>query len=192
MAAALANKAGGALFDQQVKKLKAEDPVYETYVNEKGKTKKRKRAIPPGISAQDAAVLKAVRRRARLLDRGISFCGMKFGWNFIIGLVPIAGNVTSAVLNSVLVVRKARQADLPLWLLSRMLANNAFPIGFGFIPVVGDFIMAAYKPNSRNAALLEQFLCTRGQELLQKSQEEHNQIYQEDSEYQPIQVQHGR
>jgi hypothetical protein len=44
-----------------------------------------------------------------------------------------------------LVVRKAQEADLPDWLLSRMLANNAVSLAAGFLPFAGDIVLAAYK-----------------------------------------------
>jgi hypothetical protein len=72
------------------------------------------RALPPGLSARDAKILKSVQRRAHYLDKGFSICGMRFGWTFIIGLVPMAGDVADASLNYLLVVRKARQAECVL------------------------------------------------------------------------------
>jgi len=40
---------------------------------------------------------------------------------------------------------------------------NAF---YRFIPIAGDVILGMYKANSRNAALLEEFLRIRGEEFL--------------------------
>jgi hypothetical protein len=47
-----------------------------------------------------------------------------------------------------------------------MLANNAASALMGLIPFAGDVALAAFKANSRNAALLEEFLRIRGDELL--------------------------
>jgi len=94
---------------------------------------------------------------------------MRFGWTFFIGLVPIAGDATDMLLNYFLVVRLAQRADIPPWLLRRMLVNNAVSAGVGFIPVVGDVILATFKANSRNAALLEEFLRIRGEEFIKMS-----------------------
>ena len=122
--------------------------------------------MPPGLSARDEAILRSVKKRAHYLDKGFSLCGIRFGWTFIIGLVPIAGDLTNALINYVLVVRKARKADLPDWLVARMLFNNAVSAGVGFVPFVGDVLLAVYKANSRNAALLDEFLRIRGSEFL--------------------------
>lgn len=80
-------------------------------------------------------------------------------------------------------MRKARQAEyapplpppspltprahsIPGWLLRRMLMNNAASALVGLLPVAGDVVLAAFKANSRNAALLEEFLRIRGEEFL--------------------------
>lgn len=124
------------------------------------------RAVPPGLSARDAKILKSVQRRAHYLDKGFSICGFRFGWTFIIGIIPGAGDVADVTLSYYLVTRKARQAELPSWLVRRMLLNNAVSSLSGLVPVVGDIVMAVFKGNSRNAALLEEFLRIRGEEFL--------------------------
>ncbi|KAF5379715.1 hypothetical protein D9615_005714 [Tricholomella constricta] len=163
---ALLGKAGKKLFERHLEQYAPQDPLYEFYTNDKGKKKRRKRALPPGLSARDAKILKSVQRRAHYLDKGFSILGFRFGWTFIIGLIPIVGDAADISMSYFLVVRKARQADLPPWLVRRMLFNNAVSAGVGFIPVAGDLILAIYKTNSRNAALLEEFLRIRGEEYL--------------------------
>jgi hypothetical protein len=117
------------------------------------------------------AILRSVKKRAHYLDKGFSLCGIRFGWTFVIGLVPVAGDVVCALINYVLVVRKARKADLPDWLVARMLFNNAVSAGVGIVPFVGDVLLAIYKANSRNAALLDEFLRVRGSALLREAEE---------------------
>ena len=55
---------------------------------------------------------------------------------------------------------------IPGWLLSKMLLNNAISVGVGVVPIVGDIVLAMFKANSRNAALLEEYLRVRGEEYL--------------------------
>ncbi|KAJ3779045.1 hypothetical protein FB446DRAFT_711991 [Lentinula raphanica] len=162
----LLNTAGKKLFERHLQQYAPADPMYETYTDAKGKQRRRRRAVPPGLSSQDAKILKSVQRRAHYLDKGFSFCGLRFGWTFIIGIIPGAGDVADAGLNYLLVVRKARQADIPAWLLRRMLLNNAVSAAVGLVPLAGDVILAAFKANSRNAALLEEFLRIRGEEFM--------------------------
>ena len=59
-----------------------------------------------------------------------------------------------------------------------MLANNLISATIGFIPLVGDVMLAVYKANSRNAALLEAFLRERAAQL-QKEIEEAQQAAQQ-------------
>jgi len=99
---------------------------------------------------------------------------MHFGWTFLIGLIPIAGDIVDASLNYLLVVKKARKAELPDWLVARMLFNNAVSAGVGLVPIVGDLLLAVYKANSRNAALLDEFLTIRGREFLRMREAEEN------------------
>jgi hypothetical protein len=47
-----------------------------------------------------------------------------------------------------------------------MLMNNAVSAVVGLIPIAGDVVLAVYKANSRNAALLEEFLRIRGEEFV--------------------------
>ena len=130
---------------------------------------RNKRELPPGLSKRDTRILRSVKQRAHYLDKGFHFCGLRFGWTFFIGLIPVVGDATDAFLNYYLVVRKAKQAELPGWLVQRMLLNNAISAGVGFIPLVGDVVLAVYKANSRNAALLEEFLRVRGEGCLDMS-----------------------
>jgi hypothetical protein len=182
---AIIGKAGKKLFARHLEQYAPADPLYETYTNEKGKTKRRpvslfsptenviilrdsfnKRPLPPGLSKRDARILKSVQKRAYHLDKGFHVCGFRFGWTFFIGIIPVVGDVTNLTLNQYLVVRKAKQADIPPWLVRRMQINNVVSTGIGFVPFVGDVIVAVYKANSRNAALLEEFLRIRGEEFL--------------------------
>ncbi|KZO96572.1 hypothetical protein CALVIDRAFT_480969 [Calocera viscosa TUFC12733] len=167
MAEQLAQRYGVSIFKKHIAQYEPVDPMYESYVDQKGRTRRRRREIPPGLSARDAKILKKVQRRAHYLDKGMSLCGFRVGWTFWIGLVPGAGDVADAALNYFLVVKKARQAEIPRWLVERMLLNNAISAGIGFVPIVGDIALATFKANSRNAALLEEFLRVRGVQFIQ-------------------------
>lgn len=108
----------------------------------------------------------------------------------LLGAIPGAGDVVNALLGYLLVIRKARQAEcvafasflhqscnliaclsIPPWLLSRMLVNMAISTGIGLVPVAGDVCIAVFKTNSRNAALLEEYLRIRGEEYLKTERE---------------------
>ena len=91
-------------------------------------------------------------------------------------MLPFVGDFADLFLNQLLVVRKAKQADLPDWLVHRMYLNNLVSAAAGFIPVIGDVVLATYKANSRNAALLEEFLRLRGEEFLKGEAEKNKQM----------------
>ncbi|KAL1949442.1 hypothetical protein VTO73DRAFT_8323 [Trametes versicolor] len=167
----LAIKAGRKLFERNLEQYQPSDPMYETYTDKKGRQRRRRRESPPGLSTRDAKILKSVQRRAHYLDKGFSICGLRFGWTFVIGIIPGAGDIADASLNYILVVRKAKQAEIPGWLLRQMLLNNAVSAAVGFVPFIGDVVLAMYKANSRNAALLEEFLRIRGEEFLKAERE---------------------
>ncbi|KAJ7600432.1 hypothetical protein C8J56DRAFT_1156819 [Mycena floridula] len=162
----LLESAGKKLFEKHLEQYAPADPLYETYTDKRGRQKRRKRLLPPGLSARDQKILKSVKNRAHYLDKGFSVFGMRFGWTFIIGVIPGAGDIADVSLNYFLVVRKAQQADLPGWLVRHMLMNNAVSAGIGLVPFAGDIGLAIYKANSRNAALLEEFLRVRGETYL--------------------------
>ncbi|KAJ6608676.1 hypothetical protein B0H10DRAFT_2066939 [Mycena sp. CBHHK59/15] len=176
MSNALLNKAGKALFEKHLEQYAPVDPMYEEYTDDRGKKRRRRREIPPGLSKRDAKILKSIQRRAHYLDKGFSLCGMRFGWTLIVGIIPAAGDVADVLLNYGLVVRKARKADLPNWLVRKMLANNAASALMGLIPFAGDIALAAFKANSRNAALLEEFLRIRGAEFLKVQAENEGKL----------------
>lgn len=90
-------------------------------------------------------------------------------------MIPFVGDFADLILNYTLVVRIAKKAELPDWLLHRMYLNNLVSAVAGFIPVVGDVVLATYKANSRNAALLEEFLRIRGEEFLKHEAERNGQ-----------------
>ncbi|KAK0493921.1 hypothetical protein EDD18DRAFT_1176878 [Armillaria luteobubalina] len=171
MATKLFEKTGKRLFAKHIEQYAPVDPLYEIYTDDRGKQRRKKRELPPGLSKRDMKILRSIKHRAHYLDKGFHICGFRFGWTFVIGIIPGAGDVANIALNYLLVVRKARQAEIPGWLLRRMLLNNTVSAAVGFVPIVGDVVLAMWKANSRNANLLEEFLRIRGDELLKMQAE---------------------
>lgn len=73
-----------------------EDPYFETVPAtrldgkpHRSKTKKIRKALPPGISEHDGKILTKVKRRAYRLDMSLFSClGIRFGWSSVIGIIP--------------------------------------------------------------------------------------------------------
>lgn len=156
MASKIANKVAKRYFAGHVARYEPEDPYYETYVDGKGRSRRRKRALPAGLTAGQAKLLRKIKRRAHYLDKGFTVCGFRFGWTFVIGLVPGLGDAVNALLGYGLVIRPAtRGEELPAATVKRMVFNSAVSAGVGLVPLVGDVAVAAWKANSRNAHLFE-------------------------------------
>ncbi|TLD34090.1 hypothetical protein PspLS_00510 [Pyricularia sp. CBS 133598] len=164
-----------ALQDKMKMNTNSQDPFYdyeEIEVHKGGKTeiiykKKGKKPIPKGLSKNDAQVLKGVRSRAYHLDMSLfSFCGIRFGWSSVIGLVPAIGDVLDALM-ALILVKKCMKVDdgLPLTILSRMVFNILVDFVIGLVPFVGDLADAAYRANIRNAWLLELYLVNKYDEM---------------------------
>ena len=78
----------------------------------------------------------------------------RFGWDPIIGIVPWAGDLLTAVLSCAIIVQ-AHHMRLPRVVQLRMLLNVGIDVIVGVVPLVGDVADAFWKSNTRNLALLE-------------------------------------
>ena len=100
--------------------------------------------------------LEALRAAARLLDSAFAVpgTGMRIGLDPLVGLVPILGDLLSAVFAAA-VLWQARDLGIPRVVQLRMVLNVAIDVVLGVVPVVGDLFDFAWKANDRNFALLE-------------------------------------
>jgi uncharacterized protein DUF4112 len=100
--------------------------------------------------------LRSLRNLQRLLDEAFRVPGtnFRFGWDPIIGLVPWAGDLLTAVLSCAIIVQ-AHHMRLPRVVQLRMLLNVGIDVIVGVVPLVGDVADAFWKSNTRNLALLE-------------------------------------
>lgn len=118
-----------------------------------------------GITSDDpASRTRRVRVLAQLLDNSIAIpgTGWKIGLDPIVGLIPGVGDLIGAVLSAYIILEAAR-ADVPGFVLLRMIVNVGFDTLLGAIPAVGDLFDAAWKSNMKNVALLERHLSKQAQ-----------------------------
>lgn len=89
------------------------------------------------------------------LDEGFRIPGTKirFGFDSLIGLVPVAGDFVGGVLGAYIIMR-AHALGAPKSLLARMAVNVAFDALAGSFPIVGDILDVAIKSNKANVRLL--------------------------------------
>ena len=96
-----------------------------------------------------------LRRLAYLLDDRfkIPFTRYRLGWDFIIGLIPVAGDILTAILSLHILVA-ARKYDVSGGVMWRMLSNILIDMVVGAVPIVGDLLDASWKANAMNVKLL--------------------------------------
>ena len=100
----------------------------------------------------------AIRRltwMAKFLDNAIVIPGLKFrvGYDAIIGLVPVAGDIVTTAM-SLYVVYEAHRLGVRGVVIAKMLGNVVVDFLISEIPGVGDVIDIFFKSNTRNLALL--------------------------------------
>jgi hypothetical protein len=100
--------------------------------------------------------MQLLRHWQRLLDTRYRVPGtsIRFGWDPIVGLIPWAGDVVTALFACALVLQ-AHQMRLPKVVQIRMLMNVGIDVLVGIVPLVGDVADVFWKANSRNMAILE-------------------------------------
>ena len=105
----------------------------------------------PGELERD---VERVRALARLMDAQFEVAGVKFGLDSIVGLIPVAGDIATALvgLYPILIAKKHNLSRVTR---TRMAANFVIDLAVGAIPLAGDVFDVAYKANLKNLALLE-------------------------------------
>lgn len=84
----------------------------------------------------------------------LPFTHIYLGYDALIGLVPIFGDVFTA-LASCWLIKQASKYNLSGWVYVKMATNILIDLLLGLIPVVGDFLDILYRGNKRNVALIK-------------------------------------
>jgi hypothetical protein len=118
--------------------------------------------IPPGKLSADEQ-LAQLEWIADLLDSRFVIPGtnVRFGLDGVIGLVPVAGDIISALISFYLISR-ASELGLSPWVKTRMVWNVALDTVVGAVPVLGDMFDVSFKSNRRNIALAKRYLAKHG------------------------------
>jgi Domain of unknown function (DUF4112) len=108
------------------------------------------------MPTDNPAALKRVQLVTHVLDNAIPIPGTDYriGLDPIIGLLPGGGDMVGTVA-SVYIVAECLRFGLPKETLLRMLTNLGIDLFAGSVPVVGDFVDAGWKANSKNLKLLQ-------------------------------------
>jgi len=114
--------------------------------------------IPPGKSSAEEQ-LAQLEWIADLLDSRFVIPGtnVRFGLDGVIGLVPVAGDILSALI-SLYLISRASELGLSPWVKTRMVWNVALDTVVGAVPILGDMFDVSFKSNRRNIALARRYL----------------------------------
>ncbi|NJC25235.1 DUF4112 domain-containing protein [Neolewinella antarctica] len=95
---------------------------------------------------------------SQLLDTKFRIPGtqQRFGLDFILGLVPGAGDVVSLGMSGMLVATMAKHGASPR-LVAKMMVNVFLDATVGSIPILGSVFDLIYKANYRNAVLMREY-----------------------------------
>ena len=113
--------------------------------------------------AEIVKTMKSLRLLARFMDNGwgIPFTRFRFGADSVIGLLPVGGDLLTALV-SLFIVLKAYEMGASQQVIFKMLGNVALDTGLGSVPVVGDFFDMVFMSNIKNMDLLAEFMRQKG------------------------------
>jgi len=106
-----------------------------------------------------AALRKRIETLEFLLERSFTIPGINrpVGLDAIIGLVPVVGDVVTAVMGAY-IIWEARNLGMPKWKLWRMMGNLGVDTALGAIPLVGDAFDSLFRSNTRNLRIIRKHL----------------------------------
>ena len=98
-------------------------------------------------------------RLAALMDDRYRIPGtsIRYGWDGILSLVPVAGDAAGAVVSAYLILECWRMG-VKKRTISRMLGNLGLDFALGAVPVIGTVFDIGFKANRRNMRLAQEAL----------------------------------
>lgn len=113
----------------------------------------------PEIGRDPASVRQRIQAMEQLLERSFTMpvINRKFGLDFLLGLVPVVGDVIAAAMGTYL-VWEARNLGMPKWKIARMMGNVGFDTLIGAVPFVGDAADFVFRSNTRNLRIIKKHL----------------------------------
>jgi hypothetical protein len=109
------------------------------------------------LKNQATSDLQFVENLTRVLDTQFKIPGtnIRFGADFLMGLVPGAGDLISMAFSGLLISTMAKNGASGM-LVTRMLGNVVLDTVVGSVPILGNFFDLFYKANYRNLKLLKE------------------------------------
>ena len=106
-----------------------------------------------------AALRKRVETLEIILERSFVIPGINrpVGLDAIVGLVPVVGDVITAIMGAYL-IWEARNLGMPKWKIWRMVGNLGVDTALGAVPLVGDAFDFFFRSNTRNLKIIKKHL----------------------------------
>ena len=113
----------------------------------------------PAMSREPLAVRRRVEALEMLLERSFHIPGTRipFGLDAVVGLLPVVGDLVTAVMGAYM-VWEARNLGMSKWQLIRMTANVGIDTAIGAIPLLGDAFDLLWRSNSKNLRIIKRHL----------------------------------
>lgn len=115
-----------------------------------------------GVPPDYTRLLNEIDRWAMRLDSQFRIPGtpIRFGWDAIVGLVPVLGDLTTTVM-SLRLIALARQLGATRSMTLAMVGNVLADGLIGAIPLVGSVFDVLFRANERNLAILVEEIAQR-------------------------------
>lgn len=99
--------------------------------------------------------LRRLAKLARFMDTAVGIPGtrFRFGADALLGIVPIFGDATGAIIG-LAIVNEGRRLGLPKRKIVRMLYNLGLDATIGAVPLVGDAFDIFFKAHKRNIRVI--------------------------------------
>ncbi|CZT35689.1 DUF4112 domain-containing protein [Rhizobium sp. 9140] len=99
--------------------------------------------------------LRRLAKLARIMDTAVGIPGtrFRFGADALLGLVPVFGDATGAIIG-LAIVNEGRRLGLPKRKIARMLYNLGVDATIGAVPLVGDVFDVYFKAHKRNIRVI--------------------------------------
>ena len=113
----------------------------------------------PDVSRDPQAVRNRVEAMEKVLERAFVIPGINrpIGVDSIVGLVPVVGDIVTALMGAY-IVWEARNLGMSKLQLTRMAANVGIDTALGAIPFAGDVFDFFWRSNSKNLRIIRKHL----------------------------------
>lgn len=124
-------------------------------------------------TVQAPKALLQAQKLANLTDNKvrIPFIGVRLGLDFLIGLIPVIGDLIMASV-SLSIVAVAKSISVPRALRIAMLKNIGIDFLLGLIPFVGDVVDLFYKSNQKNVRIMEKWWVSQNHQQIQSNSQQ--------------------